>query len=74
MASPLISATELASTLGSMPVLDVRYRLGGPGGPAEFDAGHVPGAAYVDLDAELAAPPAPADATPCPPPRTSRPR
>lgn len=66
MASPLISATELASTLGSVTVLDVRYRLGGPGGRAEFDAGHVPGAAYVDLDAELAAPPGPGGRHPLP--------
>ena len=55
--SPLITAAELAAVLGSVTVLDVRYRLGGPGGPAEFRAGHVPGAAYVDLDADLAAPP-----------------
>jgi thiosulfate/3-mercaptopyruvate sulfurtransferase len=66
MASPLISATELASRLGSVTVLDVRYRLGGPGGPAEFDVGHVPGAAYVDLDAELAAPPGPGGRHPLP--------
>ncbi len=38
-------------------MLDVRYRLGGPPGPPEYAAGHVPGAAYVDLDADLAAPP-----------------
>ena len=40
-----------------MVVLDVRYRLGGPPGAAEFVAGHVPGAAYVDLDTDLADPP-----------------
>jgi thiosulfate/3-mercaptopyruvate sulfurtransferase len=57
MASPLISADELAGLLGSVTILDVRYRMGGPGGPAEFGSGHVPGAAYVDLDADLAAPP-----------------
>ncbi len=57
MVSPLITAAELAAALGSVTILDVRHRTGGPDGRAEFDAGHVPGAAYVDLDADLAAPP-----------------
>lgn len=56
MASPLISVAELAPLLGSVIVLDVRYRMGGPPGRAEHAAGHVPGAAYVDLDSDLAAP------------------
>jgi thiosulfate/3-mercaptopyruvate sulfurtransferase len=55
--SPLISADELGSLLGSVTVLDVRYRTGGPSGPGEYAAGHVPGAAYVDMDTALAAPP-----------------
>jgi thiosulfate/3-mercaptopyruvate sulfurtransferase len=38
-------------------VLDVRWRLGGPPGRADHEAGHVPGAVFVDLDAELAGPP-----------------
>ncbi|WP_374684326.1 sulfurtransferase [Streptomyces sp. ODS05-4] len=57
---PLITATELATAVagGRPPVLlDVRYRLGGPPGRPLYEAGHVPGAVYVDLDAELAAPP-----------------
>ncbi|MCB0908185.1 MAG: sulfurtransferase [Nocardioidaceae bacterium] len=57
MGSPLISAEELAARLTDVTVLDVRYRLVGPTGPTEFEAGHVPGAAYVDLDKALAAPP-----------------
>jgi thiosulfate/3-mercaptopyruvate sulfurtransferase len=57
MASPLISAAELTDLLGDVTVLDVRYRMGGPGGRPEFDRGHVPGAAYVDLDTDLAGPP-----------------
>jgi len=57
MRSPLISAAELADRLGSVAVLDVRYQMGGPGGVEEYLAGHVPGAAYVDLDTELADPP-----------------
>lgn len=54
---PLISVDELAARLVEVTVLDVRYRLGGPGGPDEHAAGHVPGAQYVDLDADLADPP-----------------
>ena len=63
MTGPLISVDELRSALtgGSGPtrptVLDVRYRMGGPSGPGEYAAGHVPGAAYVDMDTALAAPP-----------------
>jgi thiosulfate/3-mercaptopyruvate sulfurtransferase len=37
-------------------VLDVRWRLAGPPGRDDFTAGHVPGAVFVDLDTELAAP------------------
>ncbi len=58
--SPLISTADLDAALGSadpVTVLDVRYRMGGPSGPGEHAAGHVPGAAYVDLDRDLAGPP-----------------
>jgi len=63
MTGPLISVDELRAALrpGASPstpiVLDVRHRTGGPPGQKEYAAGHVPGAAYVDLDADLAAPP-----------------
>lgn len=53
----LISAEELATALderSDIRVLDVRWRLGGPPGRSEYLAGHIPGAAYVDLDDELA--------------------
>jgi len=53
----LISVAELAADLIAFTILDVRYQLGGPPGPAEFAAGHVPGAVYVDLDRDLSAPP-----------------
>jgi thiosulfate/3-mercaptopyruvate sulfurtransferase len=56
--SVLIPADELRDALAGVTVLDVRYRLGGPPGAAEFAAGHVPGAAYVDLETELSDPPA----------------
>ncbi|WP_405588886.1 sulfurtransferase [Streptomyces sp. NBC_01190] len=54
---PIISAAELAEIVGRTAMLDVRYRMGGPPGPDEYAKGHLPGARYVDLDAELAAPP-----------------
>src|SRR5581483_7548000 len=55
----LLSVETLKARLdsGEPPrLLDVRWRLGGPPGREEYRAGHIPGAAYVDLDAELAAP------------------
>jgi thiosulfate/3-mercaptopyruvate sulfurtransferase len=57
MPTPLVSAAELARLLPDVTILDVRYRMGGPGGREEYAAGHVPGAVYVDLDTELAGPP-----------------
>ncbi|UGY94073.1 sulfurtransferase [Streptomyces gobiensis] len=58
--TPIISASELASELArakSVPVLlDVRWELGGPPGRPAYEAGHLPGAVYVDLDSELAGP------------------
>ncbi|MER6627483.1 sulfurtransferase [Streptomyces sp. NPDC000987] len=64
----IISASELAGELaGPRPpvLLDVRWQLslakaaGEPpfDGRAEYTAGHLPGAVYVDLDAELASAP-----------------
>jgi thiosulfate/3-mercaptopyruvate sulfurtransferase len=55
--SPLISPDELATDLEHLTVLDVRYVMGGPPGREQHAAGHVPGAAYVDLDEALASPP-----------------
>lgn len=58
--TPLTSASELAAQLaqGAPPVLlDVRWQLGGPPGRRAYAEGHLPGAVYVDLDTELAAPP-----------------
>lgn len=55
--SPLIPAAELSALLGRVTVLDVRYRMGGPPGREEFAAGHIPTAAYVDMDTELASAP-----------------
>ena len=58
--SPLIQVDELARLLAGPAaarpvVLDVRYRMGSSAGFQDFEAGHVPGASYVGMDAELAA-------------------
>lgn len=53
----IISAADLRSgTAGPRPpvLLDVRWQLGGPNLRSAYEAGHLPGAVYVDLDAELA--------------------
>ena len=63
---PLISAPELAARVEDVTVLDVRYLMGGPPGHDAHRAGHVPGAAYVDLDRDLAAPPGPGGRHPLP--------
>ncbi|QIX26450.1 sulfurtransferase [Nocardioides sp. JQ2195] len=56
MTGPLISVPELQRVLADVTVLDVRYRMGDPTGRTQHEAGHIPGAAYVDLDLDLAAP------------------
>ena len=54
---PLVSPDELAANLDRFTVVDVRYVQGGPPGRDQHLVGHVPGAAYVDLDQDLADPP-----------------
>ncbi len=59
MTGPLLSTTELRELLASqqpVTLLDVRYRLGSTTGRQEHEEAHLPGAAYVDLDTDLAAP------------------
>jgi thiosulfate/3-mercaptopyruvate sulfurtransferase len=65
----LISADELAADLTAYTILDVRYRLLGPSARADYDEGHIPGARFVDLDADLAAPPGTHGRHPLPEPR-----
>jgi len=69
---PLVSPDELADELAADPgrvtVLDVRYLMGGAPGRELHEAGHVPGAAYVDLDADLADPPGAGGRHPLPDP------
>jgi thiosulfate/3-mercaptopyruvate sulfurtransferase len=71
LTSPLVSTAGLATLLaGPRPpvLLDVRWRLGGPPGRAEYAAGHLPGAVYLDLDTDLAAPPGAGGRHPLPDP------
>lgn len=59
----LVQAGDLAAALADdePPVLlDVRWALGRTDGHERYLGGHLPGAVYVDLDTELAAPPSPA--------------
>ncbi|WP_460783464.1 sulfurtransferase [Microbacterium tumbae] len=54
--SHLVSAAELSELISAEPrlrVLDVRWRLDRPDGRPEYDAGHIPGAVFVDLETEL---------------------
>src|SRR5690349_16656306 len=69
--TPLIASACLAALLGEPDrpvVLDVRWRLGGPPGRADHEAGHVPGAVFVDLDADLAGRPGAGGRHPLPDP------
>jgi thiosulfate/3-mercaptopyruvate sulfurtransferase len=56
----LISAQELAELLRSEQhpfIADVRWNLSGPPGKPDFEASHIPGAVWVDLETQLAGPP-----------------
>lgn len=69
MESPLIDVDDLAALgPGKVTLLDVRWRLGGPAGREEFERGHLPGARFVNLEADLAGPPGDAGRHPLPAP------
>lgn len=68
---PLIPAEALAAAIAGDPrerpaVLDVRWELGQPPQRDAHEAVHIPGAAFVDLDAELSGPPGPGGRHPLP--------
>jgi thiosulfate/3-mercaptopyruvate sulfurtransferase len=67
LVSPAALAEDLAGESGPV-LLDVRWRLGGPPGRDSYREGHLPGAVFVDLDRDLAAPPGPAGRHPLPDP------
>ena len=69
MTGVLVTAAELAGLCADgrpVTLLDVRWRLGGPAGRELYEAGHIPGAVFVDLDRHLAAPPGPGGRHPMP--------
>ncbi|MEU1885650.1 sulfurtransferase [Micromonospora sp. WMMD987] len=68
---PLIEPDRLAAELAQPDpptLLDVRWRLAGPPGRADYAAGHLPGAVFVDLDTALCGPPGAAGRHPLPDP------
>lgn len=55
---PLVSVDWLEGHLTDplLRIADVRWSLAGPTGRERFESGHLPGAAFVDADAELSSP------------------
>jgi len=67
--TPLVDVVGLRARLTAgepMTLLDVRWSLAGPPGRQAYEAGHLPGAVFVDLDRDLAAPPGPGGRHPLP--------
>lgn len=65
----LVDVPTLASWLAQADpptVIDVRWRLGGPPGREGYLAGHIPGAAFLDLDADITGVPGPGGRHPLP--------
>jgi thiosulfate/3-mercaptopyruvate sulfurtransferase len=58
MTSPLVDSSWLAAHLDDprVRIVDVRWYLAGKRGKDEYARGHLPGAVFVDLDGDLAAP------------------
>lgn len=54
-AGPLVSAAWLSEHLedADLRIIDFRWYLDGRSGRAAYDAGHIPGAVFVDLDGEV---------------------
>jgi thiosulfate/3-mercaptopyruvate sulfurtransferase len=66
-----VDLTVDVETLAANPrptLLDVRWSLNGPPGADEYAKGHLPGAVFVDLDANLCGPPGAAGRHPLPDP------
>ena len=57
---PLVDADWLDDHLAEVVVADVRWYVDGRSGRDAHEDGHLPGAVFVDLDADLADPPSPA--------------
>jgi thiosulfate/3-mercaptopyruvate sulfurtransferase len=58
--SGVVSGDWLAAHLDEVRVVDVRWYLNGPSGRDAYAEGHIPGAVWLDIDAELSDPASPA--------------
>jgi thiosulfate/3-mercaptopyruvate sulfurtransferase len=54
---PLVDAAWLQEHRGDVRLLDVRWYLDGRSGRAAYGGGHLPGAVWADVDADLSGPP-----------------
>lgn len=54
--TPLLVDTRWLSRNPHLRIADLRWSLQGPPGRVQYDAGHIPGAAFVDLDRDLSQP------------------
>jgi thiosulfate/3-mercaptopyruvate sulfurtransferase len=61
-----IDVAQLAAAPIAPTLIDVRWSLAGGPGRAEYAAGHLPGAVFIDLDADLTGEPGPAGRHPLP--------
>lgn len=55
--SPVVSAQWVADRRDQIHLVDVRWSMDGGPKRSEFEAGHLPGAVFADLDADLSSPP-----------------
>ncbi|MCW2497420.1 sulfurtransferase [Jatrophihabitans sp.] len=58
---PLVSGEWLSEHLEQVRLVDVRWYLDGRSGRAAYDAGHLPGAVWLDIDTDLAEPAGPSE-------------
>lgn len=56
---PLVTGHWLAAHLDEVQPVDVRWYLDGRSGREAYLAGHIPGAVWLDIDADLSGPPSP---------------
>jgi thiosulfate/3-mercaptopyruvate sulfurtransferase len=61
MVPPIVDADWVRSNRDDLVLADVRWYLDDHDGRVAYDAGHIPGAVFVDVDADLAAPGSPAE-------------
>lgn len=55
--SPVVSPEWLVGQLDQVQLVDVRWSMDGGPKRSDFEAGHLPGAVFADLDADLSDPP-----------------